>query len=259
MDLATLIGFALGLGSIIFSIVSSSGVSGALSYIDVPSLVIVIGGGIAATVISYSLPQVTSIVSIASKAFVNKNTSTQEIIEKFLEMSNVSKKEGLLALEKYLASEEDQFLKKAVSMVIDGTPKENIRETLTNEVDYLRLRHSQSQGIFETFAAQFPAWGMIGTLIGLVALLKNLDDPSAIGPSMAVAILTTLYGSLLANFVCNPIAKKLEIKSAEETTRQELIIEGAMCLANGVNTQLIEQKLHSFLSNSQKKSLGEQV
>lgn len=253
MDLATIIGFLVGIGCIVYSIISSSGGSGASGYIDVPSLVIVIGGGVAATVISYSLPQVLSIFSIASKAFVSKNLSSQEVIEKFLEMSKVSKKEGLLALEKYIENEDNEFLKKAVSMTIDGTTKETIRDTLTNEVDYLRLRHAQSQGIFETFAAQFPAWGMIGTLIGLVALLSNLDDPSAIGPSMAVAILTTLYGSLLANFVCNPIAKKLETRSTEETVIQELIIEGTLCLSAGLNSQLIEQKLNSFLSDSQRK------
>lgn len=254
MDLATIIGFALGIIATVYSLIASAGLNGAMAYVDMPSLVIVVGGGVSATIIGYSLPQVLSIFSIAAKAFKDNTPSTQEIIEKFLEMSKVSKKEGLLALERYMEAEQHPFLKKAISMVVDGTPRENMQETLTNEVDYLRLRHGQSQGIFKTFATQFPAWGMIGTLIGLVALLKNLDDPSMIGPSMAVAILTTLYGSLLANFICNPIAQKLEIKSDQETTIQELIIQGALCLSAGENSQMIEQKLNSFLAENQKKA-----
>lgn len=255
MDLATIIGFVAGIAATASSIIMSAGIDGASGYIDIPSIIIVLGGGIAATTICFPLNQMTSVFSIAAKAFKNNPTTNQEIIDKFLEMSKVARKEGLLALEQYMETEEDEFLKKSVSMVIDGTPKENIKETLSNEVDYLRLRHAQSQSIFETFGSQFPSWGMIGTLIGLVALLSNLDDPSTIGPSMAVAILTTLYGSLLANFICIPIAKKLEAKSAEETTRQELIIEGTVALANGYNSQLLEQTLTSFLSNSQKKKL----
>lgn len=256
MDLATIIGFTIGIVATVYSLIlSAGGLAGVMGYIDIPSIIIVVGGGIAATIISYSLPQVLSIFSIAAKAFKDNTPSTQEIIDKFLEMSKVSKKEGLLALEKYAEAEQHTFLKKAIGMVVDGTPRENMQETLTNEVDYLRLRHGQCQGIFKTLATQFPAWGMIGTLIGLVALLANLDDPSMIGPSMSVAILTTLYGSLLANLICNPIAQKLEIKSDQETTIQELIIQGALCLSAGDNSQLIEQKLNSFLSENQKKAI----
>ncbi|MGU8835717.1 motility protein A [Clostridium perfringens] len=255
MDLGTIIGLVSGLGAIAYSIIAAAGMDGFASFIDIPSIVIVIGGTIAATLMSYPLNQFLSIFSIAKNAFVNANVSYDELINKFLDYGKIARTSGLLELENHLDSESDEFIKKSLQMAIDGTDIEIIRSTLTNEIDCLRLRHAQSQGIFETLAAQFPSWGMIGTLIGLVLLLQNLDDPSTIGPSMAVAILTTLYGSIFANFLCNPIAKKLEIKSAEEAIRRELILEGVICLAERKPSVMIEQKLISFLSNSQKKEI----
>lgn len=255
MDIATLVGFLLGAGSIAYSIISSAGMQGFASFIDMPSIIIVVGGGIAATLISYPLNQFLSIFTLVAKTFSQNPVSYDDLIKKFLDMSKIARTEGLLALESHIENEEDTFLKKSVQMAVDGMPPEVIESTLINEIDYLRMRHAESQGIFETLAAQFPAWGMIGTLIGLVLLLKNLDDPSTIGPSMAVAILTTMYGSILANFICNPIAKKLEIRSAEEAKKQELIVVGVLSLAEGASAIVLEQKLHSFLSNSQKKEL----
>ena len=256
MDLATLIGFILGLASIVFSIVvGAGGLDGFMSFVDVPSIVIVIGGTIAATLISYPLDQVLTIFSTAKKVFSNKATSPADLITQFLEMNKVARAEGLLALERFTETETDEFMKKSVQMAIDGIQPDTMRGTLLNEIDYLRLRHAQSQGIFETIAAQSPSWGMIGTLIGLVLLLGNLNDPTTIGPSMAVAILTTLYGSVIANFICNPIAKKLEIRSTEEAVRRELIVEGVVALAQSTPSMVMEQTLNSFLSNSQKKEL----
>lgn len=255
MDIATLVGIVLGIVSIVYSIIVGAGVQGFLSFIDIPSVVIVVGGMIAATLISYPLNQFLSIFSSAKKTFVTNPHSATDLIAHFLEMNKVARMEGLLALERFTDNESDEFLKKSVQMAIDGIAPDTIKSTLTNEIDYLRLRHAESQGIFETIAAQAPAWGMIGTLIGLVLLLKNLDDPSTIGPSMAVAILTTLYGSLIANFVCNPIAKKLEIRSSEETIRRELIVEGVIALAQSAPSMVMEQTLKSFLSNSQKKEI----
>lgn len=255
MDLATLIGFILGIASIAFSIIMGAGMEGFMSFVDPPSIVIVVGGTIAASLVSYPLNQFLSIFSTAKKAFINNSTSSADLITHFLEMNKVARAEGLLALERYTDNEQDEFLKKAVQMAIDGIAPDTIRATLTNEIDYLRLRHAQSQGIFETLAAQAPSWGMIGTLIGLVLLLGNLEDPSTIGPSMAVAILTTLYGSIIANFFCNPIAKKLELRSAEESVRRELIVEGVIALAQSAPSMVMEQTLKSFLSNSQKKEI----
>lgn len=255
MDLATVIGLLLGIASISFSIISAAGMSGFAEFIDIPSLVIVIGGTIAAVLVSYPLNQCLSIFSIAKKAFFSNNSSPDELITQFLDMNKVVRTEGVLALERYTENETDEFLKKSVQMTIDGMSPETIRATLTNEIDYLRLRHAQSQGIFETLASQFPSWGMIGTLVGLVLLLKSLDDPSTIGPSMAVAILTTLYGSVFANFICNPIAKKLEQRSSEESIRRELIVEGVIALAQNTSSLVMEQTLKSFLSNSKNKEL----
>lgn len=255
MDIATLVGFILGIVSIIYSIVVGAGMEGFMSFVDVPSIVIVVGGTIAAVLVSYPLNQFLSIFSTAKKAFINNSSSSSDLIAHFLEMNKVARAEGLLALERYTETETDEFLKKAVQMAVDGITPDTIRATLTNEIDCLRLRHAQSQGIFETLAAQAPSWGMIGTLIGLVLLLGNLEDPSTIGPSMAVAILTTLYGSIIANFICNPIAKKLEIRSAEESARRELIVEGVIALAQSAPSMVMEQTLKSFLSNSQKKEI----
>lgn len=255
MDLATLIGLVLGMASIAFSIIAGAGMEGFMSFVDPPSIIIVVGGTIAAVLISYPLNQFLSIFSTAKKAFMNNSASSSDLIAHFLEMNKVARAEGLLALERYTETESDEFLKKAVQMAVDGITPDTIRATLTNEIDCLRLRHAQSQGIFETLAAQAPSWGMIGTLIGLVLLLGNLEDPSTIGPSMAVAILTTLYGSIIANFFCNPIAKKLEIRSAEESARRELIVEGVIALAQSAPSMVMEQTLKSFLSNSQKKEI----
>lgn len=255
MDIATLIGFILGLASIAFSIIAGAGMEGFMEFVDVPSIIIVVGGTIAAALVSYPLNQFLSIFSTAKKAFIYTASSSADLIAHFLEMNKVARAEGLLALERYTDNETDEFLKKAVQMAIDGIAPDTIRATLTNEIDYLRLRHAQSQGIFETLAAQAPSWGMIGTLVGLVLLLSNLDDPSTIGPSMAVAILTTLYGSIIANFFCNPIAKKLELRSAEESVRRELIVEGVIALAQSAPSMVMEQTLKSFLSNSQKKEI----
>lgn len=255
MDLATLIGLVLGMASIAFSIIAGAGMEGFMSFVDPPSIIIVVGGTIAAVLISYPLNQFLSIFSTAKKAFMNNSASSSDLIAHFLEMNKVARAEGLLALERYTETETDEFLKKAVQMAVDGISADTIRATLTNEIDCLRLRHAQSQGIFETLAAQAPSWGMIGTLIGLVLLLGNLEDPSTIGPSMAVAILTTLYGSIIANFFCNPIAKKLEIRSAEESARRELIVEGVIALAQSAPSMVMEQTLKSFLSNSQKKEI----
>lgn len=256
MDIATLIGFISGIIAIVYSIVVGAGMEGFIAFIDIPSVVIVVGGTISAVLISYPLNQFLSIFSSAKKAFFNNtHSSSSDLISHFLEMNKIARAEGLLALEKNTENESDEFLKKALQMAIDGITPDTIRATLTNEIDCLRLRHAQSQGIFETFAAQAPSWGMIGTLIGLVLLLGNLDDPSTIGPSMAVAILTTLYGSLIANFICNPIAKKLEIRSTEESTRRELIVEGVIALAESAPSMVMEQTLKSFLSNSQKKEI----
>lgn len=255
MDIATLIGLIIGIVSIVYSIVVGAGMEGFAAFIDVPSIIIVGGGTIAAVLISYPLNQFLSIFSTAKKAFFYKSYSYADLINHFLEMNKSAKIEGLLALERYIENETDEFLKKAVQMAIDGIPKDTIKSTLTNEIDYLRLRHAQSQGIFETLSAQAPAWGMIGTLIGLVLLLGNLSDPSTIGPSMAVAILTTFYGSIIANFICNPIAKKLEIRSTEESTRRELIVEGVIALTERAPSMVMEEALKSFLSNSQKKEI----
>lgn len=255
MDLATIVGLIVGIGSIVFSVVSSAGMSGFAQFIDVPSIVIVVGGTIAATLLSCSLKQFLSIFSIAKHVFSQNQISNDEVISKIQELGAKARKEGLLELEKVVENEEDEFLKKSLLMAIDGINVDTLKNTLTNEIDCLRLRHAQSQGIFEILAEQFPSWGMIGTLIGLVLLLSNLDDPSTIGPSMAVAILTTLYGSIFANFLCKPIAKKLEMKSAEEALRRELIIEGVICISKNESSLVTEQKLKSFLSNSQKKEL----
>lgn len=257
MDLGTIIGLLVGTVSIVYSIiVGAGGIDGFMAFIDIPSVIIVLGGTIGATLFSYPLNQFLSIFSTAKKTLIYKSVSPTDLIAHFLEMSKVARVEGgLLSLEKYIENEPDEFLKKSVQMAIDGTTTDTIRATLGNEIDYLRLRHAQSQGIFETIAAQAPSWGMIGTLIGLVLLLGNLNDPSTIGPSMAVAIITTFYGSVIANFIANPIAKKLEIRSVEETIRRELIVEGAVALASNASTMSMEQILQSFLSNSQKKEI----
>lgn len=249
MDLATIIGIASGIVMILIPLVLG-GDAGA--FIDVMSVFIVLGGGLAATMISYRLPEMMSIFKVTLKAFKSQEGDIGEEIKMMVDLSNKSRREGLLALEEDIEHIKDDFTKQAIMLMVDGIDSEDIKDMLELELDSTSSRHERGQGLFKTMAMLFPAWGMIGTLIGLVQLLKSLSDPSKIGPAMAVALITTFYGSVLANLVCTPIANKLALKSKEEILKKQLVIEGVLSIQSGESPRILENKLKCFLSPEQK-------
>jgi chemotaxis protein MotA len=167
-------------------------------------------------------------------------------------MSNKARREGLLALEAEMDTIKDEYIKQSIQLIVDGIQGESIKDSMELELQNLEARHLRGQSLFKTMGSLFPAWGMIGTLIGLINLLKQLSDPSKIGPAMAIALITTFYGSVLANFICIPIANKLALKSKEEINIKEMVIEAVLSIQAGENPTIMEHKLKTFLSPEQK-------
>ncbi|HPD01424.1 MAG TPA: motility protein A [Acetivibrio sp.] len=250
MDLATLIGIIAGVVFIVASIMTGGSI---WSFWDISSVYITVGGGICATLISYKIGEFAKIMKVAVKVLVGKESRPQDTIKMLIELSMKARREGLLSLEAEQENIHEDFLKQSLQLVVDGVEPEVIVDSMDLELENMKARHDKGAGIFKTLAAQFPAWGMIGTLIGLIQLLDQLDDPSAIGPAMAVALITTFYGSVLANFICNPIATKLSLKSKEEIQEKKMIIEGVLSIQAGENPRILEHKLKTFLSPKQKQ------
>ena len=213
MDIATIIGIVAGFALILSSIVLGGGVSG---FVNIQAMMVTIGGTIAATLITYPLAQVFSMVNVVKNAFLFKTHSPEEIINTLVNFSQKARREGILSLEQEAGEVEDNFLQSGIELALDGTEPELIREILTTDLDKIETRHKYGQGIFSTMGNYAPAFGMIGTLIGLVQMLRAMDDPSAIGPGMAVALLTTFYGCILANLIFIPIAGKLKSRSGAD-------------------------------------------
>lgn len=254
MDLGTIIGIVAGILLIVISILLNGSI---LAFIDIPSLFIVLGGTIASTLVAYPIPRVLELTKIVSKAFTHRESNPSEVIGQIIELANKARKEGLLALEETSGKMNDDFLKKGIMLVVDGTDPDLVRTLLETELVFISERHQMGQGLFETMGAYAPAFGMVGTLIGLVNMLKNLSDPSTIGPSMAVALLTTLYGSFVANLIFLPIANKLKVKSREETLEKEIMVEGLLSIQAGENPRIIEEKLKAFLPPSMRTVTAE--
>ena len=258
MDIASLVGFLLGVVMVIFGIFSSGGMAAFGNFVDVPSVLITIGGSISSVLTAHKLSDFINGFKSISLPFKDKVVDPAEVIRQIIELSNVGRKEGLLALEEAANNIEDDFLKKGIMLVVDGTDPELVRGILETDLVCLEDRHGKVIGFWEKWAEMGPAWGMIGTLIGLVNMLKKLDDPSSIGPNMAIALLTTLYGSLIANWLCNPIAAKLKANDAIEVVMREITIEGLLSIQAGENPRVIEEKLKSFLAPSAREALSGQ-
>ncbi len=254
MDIGTIGGIVLGIVLIVWSIVIG-GVS-VMAFVDVPSVVIVIGGSFAAVFVSFPLKWVLGCGAIFKQTMTTSTISVSDIITKIIDLANVARREGLLALEEAVDQVNDDFLKKGVMLIVDGTDPELVKNILETEIAYMEARHSQGKGLLDTFGSLGPAFGMIGTLIGLIAMLKNLDDPSSIGPSMGVALITTFYGSVLANLIFIPMSNKVSIKSKEEVLVREIMVEGLLSIQAGENPRIIEEKLKAFLPPSLRKGAG---
>jgi len=254
LDIASLLGLLLGAFMLVFGIISNH--ADPISYIDVASIIITIGGSLAGTLGSNKLPDFISGLKSFSLQFKNDTNDTASIISNIINLSNVARKEGLLALEEAANNAEDEFLKKGIMLVVDGTDPELVKGILETDLNCLEERHKKVIAFWEKWAELGPAWGMIGTLVGLVNMLNNLDDASAIGPAMAVALLTTLYGSLIANWICSPTATKLKINNDVEVNAKVVTIEGLLSIQAGENPRVIEEKLKSFLAPSARDALG---
>lgn len=259
MDLASIIGLVVCFALVIFGIISGdAGVSALGNFIDVASILITFGGTFMCLMtMSDSIPDY--IAKLKSLTLVMKQlpSNEEETIKNIINLSNVARKEGLLALEEAAGNIEDSFLKKGVLLIVDGTDPELVRSILETELTCIEDRHKNKIGFWENVAAMGPAWGMIGTLIGLINMLKKLDDPSSIGPNMATALVTTFYGSLLANWIATPIATKLKANNTKEIMVKNIMVEGLLSIQAGENPRVIEEKLKSFLAPSQREGMSE--
>lgn len=256
MDIASLVGLILGMVMVVFGILSSGG-NIVEDFMDLPSVIITIGGSLAGTLASHKLADF--IGGLKSIGLAMKEPSVgdaSEVISNIINLSNISRKEGLLALEEATHDMDDEFLKKGINLVVDGTDPDLVRGILETDLINLEARHKKVIGFWEKWAELGPAWGMIGTLIGLVNMLKNLTDSSSIGPNMAVALLTTLYGSLIANWLAGPTAAKLKVDNDMEIMMREITVEGLLSIQAGENPRVIEEKLKSFLAPSDRDNAG---
>ncbi|WP_077621242.1 flagellar motor protein MotP [Sediminibacillus massiliensis] len=253
LDILTPIGITLGFVMLMFGIVSSGDGGGFTSFLQVSSIFIVIGGLCAALLIHFNLAQIKLTHRVLKEAFNNNDHNLQELIQLFIRLSERARREGLLALENELDEVDDLFIKKGILLAVDGIEPDMITEIMNAEITAMEERHWKGRAIIEKAGEYAPAWGMIGTLIGLVLMLNNLQDPSTLGPNMAVALLTTFYGTVLANLVFIPMAGKLENKTDEEIFYKQIIIEGVIGVQSGQNPRILEEKLGAFLPTEMKE------
>lgn len=251
MDIATVLGVISAFGLVFLAIFMGGGIQ---LFINIQALMIVVGGTLGATMINYPLNEVFGVFSVVKKALFTKKIVSNDLIKIFMNFAHKSRKEGILALESELKQVKDNFLIKGVQLSIDGLEPNEIRDILDTELDFIKNRHQLGAEIFTTMGAFAPALGMIGTLIGLVQMLQSMEDPSTIGPAMAVALLTTFYGSIMANIICMPIAGKLRTRSREEALTKEITIQGIMSLSSGDNPRILEQKLQAFIPPNERRS-----
>lgn len=256
MDISTVVGLISGILITIWGIF----ISGELSvFWDIPSVIIVLGGTLASTLTCFPMKDFLDTSKVIRKAFFYKDESPDLVIEEIIKLANIARKEGLLSLEEYAENLDDAFLQKGIMLIVDGTDPELVRNILDTELVFLEERHAEGQSIFETMGTFSPAFGMIGTLIGLINMLRHLDDPSAIGPNMSVALVTTFYGSILANVVFLPLANKLKVRSRSEVLIKELMIEGLLAIQAGENPRIIEEKLKTFISPDMRRNFREHL
>ncbi len=257
MDIASLAGMLLGVVMFLFGVFSSGGASGLFNMYDLPSIIITLGGSISGTLASNKLQDFITGLKSITLTFKEVPQDPAAVIRNIIDLSNTARKEGLLALEEAANGIEDEFLKKGIMLVVDGTDPELVRGIMETDLGCIEQRHKKSIAVWEKWGELGPAWGMIGTLIGLILMLKDMNDASTIGPKMSVALVTTLYGSLIANWLCNPTASKLSVNNNNEMMMKEITVEGILSIQAGENPRVIEEKLKSFLSPSAREETAE--
>ncbi len=251
MDLGTVVGLVLTLALLFGAMAMGVGIG---PYIDIPSVLIVFGGTTGVLLVGFKMEQMKSLAKYFMVAIKPPQEDIAELIKKMVEYSTKARRDGILALETDANNESNEFLKKGLSMAVDGNEPDTIRDLLEIDMDQTSERHKANAQIFEQMGGFSGAMGMIGTLIGLVAMLLNMSDPSAIGPSMAVALLTTMYGAMIGNIIGSPIANILLIRDSDEILVKTLIVEGIMAIQSGDNPRTLEGKLLSFLPPKDRES-----
>lgn len=248
MEVTTIIGMLAGVLCIVISIAMKGSLK---SFIELSSIFIVFGGTIASTIVAYRGKSLKLLTTIYKKAFYKVDIDLNQDIEMIINIANVARREGLLALEDTMENVDNAFLKKGIMLIVDGTDTELIKTILETEVYFITSRHAEGQAMVQSMATFAPAYGMIGTLIGLIVMLKGLDNPDTLGPGMSTALVTTFYGVVLANLVFTPIAKKLKAQSELEKLQKELYIEGLLSIQEGENPRIIRDKLTAFIARSE--------
>jgi chemotaxis protein MotA len=252
VDIATLIGLLGGFGIIIGAIATGGDV---MLFVNVPSILIVVGGTFMVTLMQVSLKDFLGSFGIAMKAFFYQTYDSGQLIEEAVQLADVARKNGLLALEGQEIS--NDFLKQGIGLCVDGHDPALVQKMLMRDIDLTIERHEVGQSMFKNMATMAPAMGMIGTLVGLVQMLANMSDPASIGPAMAVALLTTLYGAVIANAFATPLATKLERASQLEKTNKNLILETISGIQEGMNPRVLEQLLSTFLPSAKRAKAEE--
>lgn len=258
MDIASILGIVIGIVLVVISIViGDQGAAALWNFLDWPSVMITIGGSFSCLLtMSDGIGDFFAGLKSFAIALKVPKVDIPATIRQIIELSNTARKEGLLALEESASTIEEPFLKKGILLIVDGTDPELVRSIMETELQCMEERHKKKIGFWENVASMGPAWGMIGTLIGLINMLKMLDDASSIGPNMSVALITTLYGSMLANWLATPAATKMKEHSSLEVMMKEVMVEGLLSIQAGENPRVIEEKLKSFLDPSKHDALS---
>lgn len=256
MDLASLLGLVICIALVLFAIVAGDGIGALINFLDFQSALITFGGAFCSIMAANTMADFINGLKSFKLVLKVPTFNTAEIITKIIDLANIARKEGLLALEEAAGNLEDPFLKKGILLIVDGTDPDLVRAIMETELVSIETRHKKCIAFWDDLGGMGPAWGMIGTLVGLVNMLQNMSDASAIGPAMAVALITTLYGSLLANWICAPVAGKLKVNNATELLAKEIEIEGLLSIQAGENPRVIEEKLKSFLSPKERDTIA---
>ena len=251
MDLATLVGLIGAIGIVLAAMITGGS---ALVFVNVPSLLIVLGGTFMVVMMKFSIGHFFGAFKVAGRAFMFKLDSPEELIEKIVSLSNIARKEGMLALEN--EEIDNEFLNQGIQMLIDGNNQEVIQAVMSKDLQQTIDRHKWGAKVYSAMGDVAPAMGMIGTLIGLVQMLSSMDDPKSIGPAMAVALLTTLYGAMLANMVAMPIADKLNLRKTDEGRIKAMCIDGVLAIQAGQNPRIIESMLKTYLDPKKRNETG---
>lgn len=249
MDITTIIGIIMGFALIGMAIVLGGSPE---AYVDIPSILIVVGGSAASLFAAYPLAKVLKLPSVLQKTLKPAGGDPNELISQIVSFAEVARRDGILALEGMTDQMNDDLLVLGIKMAVDGTDPDLIEQIMDADIENMMTRHDMGKGLFDTMGKYAPAFGMIGTLIGLVAMLSNMSDPSAIGAGMAAALLTTMYGAIIANVVFLPLADKLAVKNEEEIVTKSIILKGVMAIQAGDNPRVVEQKLLTFLPPTQR-------